>query len=217
MNCEVYLRLKPNSPPPKGVQYYIDSIGSSLTLNGTGFLLRGSALLKKTFYFTKVYQAEDPYPNISIDLITPLITKFLGGTNTGITVVGATGSGANNVMDRLVGMFANKVFSDGFRKQRPPSGVFQVQFQAFEVYGELVRDLLQDQKDGLDVVRDLEKGYIVPSALVYSLDSAEKIKEVLAKVTRNKTTSRDKNLGEKVIVIYRFIIKPAISVWLYYC
>jgi hypothetical protein len=214
MQVEVYLRLKPlqTNKPPKGVNYYLDSIGSSLTLNGTGFLLKGTAL-KKTFYYSKVYESEDPYPNINMDLLSPSISKFLSGINTSITTIGATGSGSNIVLDRLLNMFATRIYSDTFKKHRPASTIFQIQFQAFEVYGELVRDLLQQQMDGLGVIRDIERGYIVPSALVFSLDSAEKMKEAVAKVSRNKTATRDKTLGEKVIVIYRFMIKHANNVY----
>jgi hypothetical protein len=209
-NAQVYLRLKPlgSNKPPKGVNYCLDSIGSSLTLNGTGFLLKGTPL-KKTFYYSKVYESEDPYSNINIDLLSPSITKFLGGVNVGIMTIGATGSGSGIVLDRLVNMFATRIYSDTFNKSRG-SGVFTIQFQAFEVYGELVRDLLQSNMDGLGVVKDIEHGYIVPNALVYSLDSAEKMKEAVSKVTRNRTVSRDKVVGEKVITIYRFKVNNSV-------
>lgn len=137
-NAQVYLRLKPlqSNKPPKGVNYYLDNIGSSLTLNGTGFLLKGGQITKKTHYFDKVYEQEDPFNNIMADLLGPSISKFLSGVNESITCLGASGSGKSFVMDKLLSMFATRLFSDTFKKQRPDN--LQIQLQAFEVYGELV-------------------------------------------------------------------------------
>lgn len=196
---------------PQGVNYYLDNIGSSLTLNGTGFVLQGNALVKQTHYFNKVYGQDDPFPSLLADLLGPAISKFLQGYNESIITLGSSGCGKTYALDRLLAMFATRVYSDVFKKQRPvhSDGSFRLDFQAFEIYGELARDLLQNQKDGLSVQHDELKGYFIPGIATLTLDSPEKIKNALDKVSKNRSSTKDNSMGEKVIVVYRFTLHAA--------
>lgn len=53
---------------------------------------------------------------------------------------------------------------------------------AYEVYGELVRDLLESQREGLNVVEDQTLGYIVPTAKSITIYSMGTGLELLQKV-----------------------------------
>lgn len=206
-NSQVYLRLRPleTNPPPKGVNYYVDNVGNSLTLNGTGFLVKGNELIKKTFYYQKVLDMQDPFNTINAEILIPLVTKLFSNQNCALFCLGSTGSGKSHLMETCLGDFARGLFSDEYSRLRHQD--FMVYFQAYEVYGELVRDLMQRQQHGLGVKKDVLEGYIVPDAQTFTLNSMEKVLDAIAMVLQNRTANRDKAAGDKITVIYRFMIR----------
>ncbi|KAJ3224241.1 Coiled-coil domain-containing protein 78 [Clydaea vesicula] len=205
--AQVFLRIRPpnTNPPPKGVNYFTDSVGNTLTLSGTGFLLKGNALVKKTHYYNKVYEQEDPFPETQIDIVRPLTVKFLSGYNTSLIFFGSTGSGKTHLIEGALNSFADDIFSDEVSKLKTSN--FKLRFQTFEVYGELIKDLLQKQSDGLQVENEINQGVIVPKSDFMEFNNKESLKETLKKVFANKSSLRDKNLGEKCCIIYKFLLE----------
>ncbi|KAI2493787.1 hypothetical protein MHU86_20750 [Fragilaria crotonensis] len=151
----------------------------------------------RTFTYDLVFDARVPQAAL-YDKVSPnLLSSFLEGYNATIMAYGQTGSGKTFTMGSevhsadgeagLIPRFMTSIF-ESLAEKKEALVDFTVQ-ASFEVYGEDVHDLLDQDRKTLPLRDDANGGVVVAGLTYRAISSADEALDVLNQGTLNRTTA----------------------------
>ncbi|KPI86116.1 putative kinesin [Leptomonas seymouri] len=140
---QVVVRIRPfiSSDPP-------DAELNAIVLDDAHVRVGGN----RCFQVDRVYMMEAGSEDIYRETVSPLVARFLAGFNTSVLAYGQTGTGKTYTVQTMLPLLLAQVLESPAIREgiSSNSGIFmdkaqpQLQLQYVEVYGETIRDLLED-------------------------------------------------------------------------
>ncbi|KAI9203411.1 P-loop containing nucleoside triphosphate hydrolase protein [Polychytrium aggregatum] len=164
-----------------------------------------SSISRRVFSFDQIYEANASNEDVFRSTARPLIEKWLDGFNVALVCVGNSGSGKTFSLvggDKGGGLIQQCVaWVAGQQADLERSGrqiLLTVQF--FELYGELVKDLIDPSRDNLGVEEDVNRGFVVRGLSHRSISNAAEMGELCFQAYQNRSGEMSDQISERAIV-----------------
>jgi kinesin family protein 4/21/27 len=182
----------------------IQDSSQCVTADTNGKQIRGG--LGTAYTFDNVFSPDTSQADIYEDCVSDLLNAVFEGFNATILAYGQTGSGKTYTMgssaDQIIAeetagiiprFIKNLFHMIGQKEDEDPNHAFKVYVQFLEIYGEDIRDLLDQTRTSKVVVRETRNGEVfLTGAREELVSSFEQMMKALEDGTRNRTTSSTK-------------------------
>jgi Kinesin motor domain len=208
MHPDVLLRLRASNSKSNEMITMLDK--SSHTLSVT------SSLGNKTYLFTDVFDTETNTEiyNKSIRL---LVKDCCDGYNVSVVALGSSRSGKSSTVHGMDDMGLVPLIAQGLLTKGDIAAALQFGFedasdckitlQVIEVYGEMIRDLLNpfSMTENYKIVEDVKNGVVVDGLTNVTIKAANDILPIINQILKAKMPET----GRKSNVIYKFSVSQA--------
>ena len=155
----------------------------------------------KTFLFDNIFNESTNNENIFNDAIKPMIDKILLGYNFTTLAYGVTGTGKtytifgdltsnfgeNGIIFKACDYLFEKIELN--KKEENKSNIINyfIKISYFEIYNEIVRDLINENSSPLMLVEDPQKGVMCSNAKEVIINDSVELKKIINKSNKKRT------------------------------